>query len=64
MDDMVSIRAMITPDEHRRAKAAAALAGEKLQDWAGDAIREKLAVDEAARQAPKREEVTDGNSEH
>lgn len=62
MDDMVSIRAMITPDEHRRAKAAAALAGEKLQDWAGDAIREKLAAAEATRDKP-REEVQDEPSD-
>lgn len=49
MDEQQSvIRARVSRDEHRRAKALCALRDVDLQDWAGEAVRRRLAEDEAA----------------
>jgi hypothetical protein len=60
-DDVVKIRAAITRAEHRRAKAAAALAGEDFQDWAGEAVRRRLAEDEAARRQAEPRQTEEDN---
>lgn len=62
-DEVVKIRAAITRKEHRRAKAAAALAGEDFQDWAGEAVRRRLIEEEAARQQPRPAQQQGGEDE-
>lgn len=60
METLARIMARVTPEEHRRMKAAAALAGQDLQDWAAAALRQRLAEDEAARQRPAEPQTEGG----
>lgn len=56
-----AIRFEIPEEDHRRVKAAAALAGEQIKEYAHAALMDRVAKDEVARLAPKREEVSDDN---
>lgn len=51
-DKGVTVRMELPKPDHARAKAAAALAEQDLKDYAAQAVMERVARDEAARQRP------------